>query len=197
MAYTTLADLKTWLGITATTDDDALNDLLAAIESAIDLYCDRHFRAQTKTRYYTEDDLDDSDQILYIFDDDLISVTTLLNGDATTIASTSYWLEPRNDGPPYWKIQLKSSYYWSFITDGWIEVTGSWGYSTTPPAAVVRASLLWAAEMWGKKGAEGVKSHQIGDFSEAFGDPSEWVSYPPDAVRAFLDPLVRLCGYGN
>ena len=192
MSYTVLADLKTHLGITGTTDDDALNALLAAVEAAIDQYTGRHFYGRLKTKYYREESVED--QTLHLFED-LISVTTLTNGDANAIASTSYWLLPRNDGPPYWRIELKSSYYWLFVTDGWIEVTGYWGYSMTPPESVVRASLLWASEMWGKMGAEGVTSHQIGDFSETFGGVTGLVGSPPDAARAFLDPLVRHWGY--
>jgi len=189
MSYTELSALKSHLSITGTTDDDALNALLAAVEAAIDQYTGRHFYGRLKTKYYREESIEN--QTLHLFED-LISVTTLTNGDATAIAAANYWLLPRNDGPPYWRIELKSSYYWLFVTDGWIEVYGYWGYSMTPPESVVTGSLLWASALWGRKESEGIISHKIGDFMETFG---EWSTNPPDAARAFLDPLVRHWGY--
>lgn len=83
--------------------------------------------------------------VLWLGDADLLSVSGLTNGDGTTIASTSYRLEPRNNGPisssgngqPFRWIRLLSDEAWVFDTDGEIEVTGTWGYSTGPDATIV------------------------------------------------------------
>lgn len=79
-----------------------------------------------------------SQTVLWLGDADLLSVDTLLNGDGTTISSTSYWLEPRNRAP-YRCIRLRSDASWIFDTDGEINLTGTWGYSTGPDALIVNA----------------------------------------------------------
>ena len=80
--------------------------------------------------------------VLWLGDADLLSVDSLTNGDATAINSTSYWLEPRNNGTtgngkPFRYIRLRSDESWVFNTDGEVTVTGTWGYSTGPDATIV------------------------------------------------------------
>lgn len=74
---------------------------------------------------------------------DICSVSGLTNGDGTTITSTGYWLEPRND-PPYQWIRLRSGESWTFDTDGEIEVAGTWGYSTAAPDDITEALIRLA-----------------------------------------------------
>ena len=108
MAYCTLAQVKNYLGITADTDDVLLAALIDRAQAAIDIYCGRKFEATSGTRYY-EMDAVDGDYLR--LDDDLISITTLTNGDdsSTVITSAYYWLWPQNDGPPYHSIRLKDN----------------------------------------------------------------------------------------
>ncbi len=56
---------------------------------------------------------------LFWMDDDLLTITTLTNGDTTVITSTYYDLLPKNDSPKY-AIQLKESspYYWEVDANG-------------------------------------------------------------------------------
>lgn len=152
MAYGTLAQLKNYLGIGEEDDDFLLAECLDRASTAIDNYTGRRFSANTETRYYEYDAVDEC--YLYL-DEDLLSITTLTNGDSggTTIANTEYWLWPRNDGPPYYAIRLKtdSDYSWEIDTDYMISVAGTWGWSTTPPDDIIQACLRMAAYMYHQK----------------------------------------------
>jgi hypothetical protein len=101
--YTTWAAVKTYLDITGT-GDDALGALLVnRVTDAIDRYCRRRFRAVTATRSF---DVPEGDTLF--LDDDLLSITTLTNGDGNVITSASYVLLPKNKSPKY-AIRLKEN----------------------------------------------------------------------------------------
>jgi hypothetical protein len=163
MAYATLESLKTYRGIAAATvtDDDLLRDLLERASRAIDMYTARTFVGVTATRYYERGSLSDSGFILRL-DKDLISVTTLTNGDSagTAIPNTEYWLTDaeggRNYGPPYQAIRLKidSTYSWEFDTDYWVSVAGVWGYSLEPPDDITHWTIRLAAYYYAQKDAQ-------------------------------------------
>ncbi len=95
-------------------------------------------------------------------DRDLLTITTLTNGDdaSTVIPNTEYWLTDanggRNYGPPYHGIRLKvdSTYSWEFDTDYWVSVLGTWGYSTTAPNDIVHACIRLAAYYYRQKDAQ-------------------------------------------
>ncbi|MBU1750991.1 MAG: hypothetical protein KKA73_25180, partial [Chloroflexi bacterium] len=132
----------------AVRDDDLLEDLLDRVSKRIDTHCGgRRFSANTETRYYAVDALDPDGYTLWV-DEDLLTVTTLTNGDSdeTTIPDTEYWLLPRNTTPKYAiRLKIDSNYAWEWDPDGWVAVAGTWGYSTTAPDDVVQACIEWAA----------------------------------------------------
>lgn len=140
MSYADLDDLKTYLKISGTSDDLILDDALHAAQEAIEAYCNRRFEAVTATRYYTAADVHGGRLWL---DDDLLTVTTLLNGDGNTLTSSYYRLHPRNSGP-YHAIGLLNTAYWYFDQDGEIAVTGTWGYTETPDY-LIKEATLWLA----------------------------------------------------
>jgi hypothetical protein len=73
----------------------------------------------------------------------------------TIISGADYWLWPRDLGPPYFGILLRSNIddYWQWDTDGEVSVTGTWGYSATPPADIRQATLSLAAYLFRAKDA--------------------------------------------
>lgn len=155
--YASLGELKAYLGIstTETTDDALLTSLLSRATRAIASHCGRTFEARTETRYFEHSALDDEDGALLWVDDDLLTVTSLLNGDtaATAITSTYYWLYPRN-GSRYYQVRLKSTHAgWTWDTDCFVSVTGTWGYSATPPEDVTQACVRWASYLYHQKDA--------------------------------------------
>jgi len=174
----------------ASTDDSLLTDLITRVGKAIDSYCGRTFTAASDTRYYEYDSVDG--RYLHL-DEDLVTITTLTNGDSssTVIPNTEYWLWPRNQGPPYHAIRLEaeSAYDWEVDTDYMISVAGTWGYaaSGSEPADIVQACIEWAAYCYRKRDAP---------FLEAVGfEEGGTITIPqgmPVSVKIALAPYKRI-----
>jgi hypothetical protein len=160
MSYATLSEFKAAVGITDTTDDAALQSVLDATDTLIDLYCDRKtgFGTATETRYYTAEDWE------YVLTDDLVSVTTLQTDDdangtyeTTWTAGTDYVLAPRNaalDGFPYTEIDTSVTWPRNFPKDVYlgVKVVGVFGFPAVP-AAVKQAEIIQAGAVWNSRTA--------------------------------------------
>lgn len=155
--YCDLASFKSFKGITSTdtTDDAVIEDIIEAVSRYIDRKTGRTFYARTETHYFGVPE----DRELPL-DDDLLSVTKLLNGDGTEITNAYYDLVPKNHAP-YYAIRLKesSAYWWTFGTSGDTEyvitVIGSWGYATTTPDEIKEITLEIAANIYGRRSGQG------------------------------------------
>ncbi len=159
MALLGLDEFKEFIGSTGATHDSLLEATIDAAEREVLNYCHRSTaftgfeQSSGLTRYYSEHDIitlpmgaqypyPHGQPVLWLGNADLLAVTTLLNGDGETISSTSYRLEPRHSTAvtgAYRYIRLLSDAAWSWDTDGEIVVTGTWGYSSAPDAAIVGA----------------------------------------------------------
>jgi len=158
MSYATLAQFKAAVGITDSTDDAALQNVLDATDTLIDLHCDRKtgFGTATETRYYTAEDYQ------YVLTDDLVSVTTLQTDDdangtyeTTWTANTDFMLAPANaalDGFPYTEIDTSVSWPRNFPKDVYrgVKVLGVFGFPSVP-AAVVQAEIIQAGAVWSSR----------------------------------------------
>src|SRR5688572_14878595 len=157
--YTSVAAVKTYLHITGTSDDSLLADLVKRASRLIDDHCGRWFDARTETRYYDALGSHMTGRLL-LLDADLLSVTSVVNGDGATIPSSEYILRPVN-WPPYFGIALKhaSNTRWTYTTspENAIAVTGSWGFSTIIPEPVVHAAIRLATWLYRQRdtGGEG------------------------------------------
>lgn len=156
--YTTLNELKTYLGISATTDDVLLMSIIVRASEAVDSYTGRTFSAASdSTRYFDaigEHIIDGRD--LYL-DHDLCEVTTVINGNGTAISSTYYTTIPKNE-TPFYAIRIKQNYSstWAYST-AWedaISIVGKWAYSVNPPADITQATIRWAGYMYKQKDAQ-------------------------------------------
>jgi hypothetical protein len=135
--YTTLALWKARKNVTSTSaaDDGVIETLIEGASRKFDILTGRTFYARTETHYY---DAPEDGRTLEIMDDDLLSITTLTNGDGTAITSTYYALYPGNSSPKY-KVVIKPSSAYLLTaspTDGEINaitIVGSWGYAATAP----------------------------------------------------------------
>lgn len=197
MVYAALADVRSYLGVGApeTADDALLTALIARSQGVIDRYTGRTFEASTQTRYFLPRHIDYDDSSILMVDTDLLTVTTLRNGDdaATIIPDTDYWLWPfaaANDGAPYWGIKLKagaSQPRWDFGTDGRVQVAGTWGYSATAPDAIKHATIRLAGYLYRQRDSQ---------VFEATADPvTGQMTIPPGMpkdVRLILDGYRRL-----
>lgn len=199
MSYATLADFKTYIsemtGGVQTTFTTAENTLLQSFldqaDAEIDAYTGRGFGqgANNHTHTYTADDV--TDKILYL-DSDLVSVTTLTNGDGTALTSSDYTLLPRNASitgqngydSSYWAIELKSDHSWTFSTDGVITLNGRWGFMQGAPVDIVRCAMRIAYWYWAKRNETG-STNIAGENTTPQTD-----AYPAD-VRVVLDRYTR------
>ena len=142
MPYTTATAVKSYLGITSSSDDALLTTLISSAQAAIDTYTHRTFEAATDTtRYFdAEDDTSESYTMLdwTPYGLDLAQITSIVNGDGATIPASAYVLEPRHY-PPYFgvKIKVSSGLYFEYDNnndhENAIAVTGRWAYSITAP----------------------------------------------------------------
>jgi hypothetical protein len=142
--YCTLAEYKGFGDVDSTDADDdaAIEKIIEGVSRYIDLKTQRRFYALTDTRYYDRP----SGRELEL-DDDLLTITTLSNGDGVEITSSDYNLIPIND-PPYRAIRLTetSTIFWTLDSDGnsefVIDVAGTWGYMTDHTDDIREACLM-------------------------------------------------------
>jgi hypothetical protein len=161
MSYATLAELKSSLAITDSTDDTPLQSCLDAADQLINNYVDTKVGfgvTSSQTRYYTATRWD------FVLTDPIVTVTALatdINGDGTysqAWTSNDYVLAPRNaalNSRPYTEIDVSpfSNAQLNFPT-GYLEVkvTGTFGWPSVP-AAVKQASLIQAGAIWASRTA--------------------------------------------
>ena len=157
--YATLAEVKAYLTITSTnaTDDSAIEDMVEMASRLIDAETHRTFYARTETHYFDCP----SSRSLYM-DDDLLTITTLTNGDGVEIPDTEYNTFPLNKSPKS-EIRLKqsSTYYWNTDgdsnTEGVIPVAGTWGYSATAPDNIKHACISIVISAYHRRYGEGIE----------------------------------------
>ena len=193
MAYTDASTLKQYLGITSSTDDALLTSLIARAQSAIDTYTQRTFEASADTTKYFDAVRPHVNGALLSWETlglDLCAVTTVTNGDSTTVSSSNYVTEPRNT-TPYHGLRLKanSGITWTYDTDweGAISITGRWAYSTSAPDDIAHACIRLAAFYYKQKDA--------GTFDTVAVPEAGVITVPqgmPRDVQIILNPYRKL-----
>ena len=145
------ADVYDSLGGMQTKDDEGyIERLIDRAGAWIDLQTGRQFEAAAETRYFDPTDPEVVDGPFLYLDKDLVSVTTLTNGDADVLTvTTEYILQPVNDGPPYHTVKLieTGGIVWTYDDDPEIAISllGSWGYQVSVPTAISEACAMLAA----------------------------------------------------
>jgi hypothetical protein len=171
-------------GGTISADQQALmGSAINEAERFIDDHTRRNFAGSAGTMYYNRYTQQTNlvGQAFYL-DEDLHSLTGLVNGDGQVIPTGSVWLEPR-DKPPYRILKLKSQYAWVWNTDSDMIISGTWGFSTTPPAAIVGATEQLAAYYYRLKD---VGPGDVSGFPE--GGEVTYSKGIPDTVKYLLSP---------
>lgn len=153
--YVDLSEFKEYLGIPTNDDNALLRRLLERAQEIFNGQTRKVFEAEAdSTRHF--DAIANVNGKTLLLDADLCSITTIVNGDGSTIASNKYVTEPRNT-TPYYAITLliSSGLYWQSASNGdsenAISITGKWAYSTTAPADVVDAVIDIATVLYRKK----------------------------------------------
>jgi len=150
MAYASLGELKAYLGITDTADDELLTQLIDMATAVIESYTRRVFVAYTKTRHYGPESINGP---VLSLGEWLLSVTELKDGQGNVIPSEGYELLPKG-GKRFWGIRLRPGWQWNCDREHDVTVTGSWGWSETPPPDIVLATLRLAAYFYRQKDAQ-------------------------------------------
>jgi len=150
MAYATTAQVKTYLGLTVSTDDTLLGTLLLSAQAMIERAAGRLFEADTATvRYFTLADLDRDSGVLWL-NGDLCTLTGVTNGDGTTVATGDVQTLPINTTPWY---GLRINPAVAVFTSGQntadrIAITGKWAYSASAPADIAQATIRLTAFLY-------------------------------------------------
>lgn len=183
--YASLAELKTYLSITASTDDARLELAIEAASRAIDAECSRQFYATSATRYYQPDD-----PHRLTLDDDLLSVTSIAvdrSGmrDYANLAATDYELDP--EAAPYRTVWIAPASTQAFpLVRRGVRIQGAWGYCLAgdQPQAITRACLILATRFFKRKDAPFgvIGTPELGYLRVTARDPE---------VRALLSPYRR------
>ena len=178
MAYTTVAEVKTFCEVVGAGDDTLLTALLAAAEAWIENKTGRVFDAaaasdQTYTRLNTEHSRFDGKKLYFYSEtaDDPVSIT-----DSPTVL-----MLPEN-GPPYYGCMLTDG-SWAYPT---VTVNAYWGYSKTPPADIELA--VWRICKW----MYDMQNTQSGDLVIA---PDGQVMIPegvPGDIMALIQPYIKV-----
>jgi len=121
----------------------------------------------------------------------LTSIKLDYDGDQTfetTLATTDYWTEPRNETPKT-SIRMKPQGAEHFtLREYSVEVTATWGYNATAsiPPVVSQATLLQANRLWNRRGSPfGVAG------TNEMGQALVIAKLDPD-IELLLNPLRRL-----
>jgi hypothetical protein len=148
--YITVTDFKAFQRVTSvdTSDDTVIETIIEQVSRFVDYYTGRRFFPTIETHNFDIPRVDYTDRDTIYLDDDLLALTTLTNGDLTTI--TEYILKPANI-PPYYAIKLRdtASIGWEPSAAGSYEqvlsVLGIWGYHNQYSRAWVQAGTLGTA----------------------------------------------------
>lgn len=151
--YATLADLKSFLRVTDTTDDAEFALWITAASRAIERRCNRQFGKATSAvaRSYRRPSFWDPNSSMYVIEIDDVQDTTGLLVNGVAYATSGAVLLPENapaDGVPYERL--------GFTTDptcaGWglpnvpLVVTAAFGWTAVP--SQVPAALRLQAARW-------------------------------------------------
>jgi hypothetical protein len=195
MAYTTTAELKAYMNITASSDDTQLGYAVTRAQAMVDLATHRTFEAAADTtRTYTPllfndgGDLMDYDT-LYL-SADLYQLTSITNGDGTAVSLSDVVLLPSNVKPAYGiKIKRGVNVSWTHTTtpENSVSVVGRFAYSLTAPAEIVAATLRIAAYLYRQR--EGTPDSDRAILS-ADGMVLAAPQIPKD-IQTILKPYVR------
>jgi hypothetical protein len=187
--YVTVSTVKRYLGITATTDDVLIAELIAAAQGLIEQYTGRVFEAGTdSTRYF--DAVRDIDGATLYLDYDLCAITTVTNGDSVAVSSSEYTTRPRN-ATPYYAIQIlpSAAKTWTYTTDheDAISIVGRWAYSTAPSADIRQACTRLSAYLYRQK-------DNANDLDRALvvGNATVLPGQIPEDIRVLLRPYRRV-----
>lgn len=150
-----LTEVKTWLKISGSDEDDLLSSLIAAAREAGEKYCGVGFGSQTVTEKFP--DLDQCGMALSV--SPVIAVSSIsykdTAGDTQTLSTSYYGVDTQRKPGMIYPIPYKL-FPLTYDTPDAVTVTYTAGY-TTIPDAVKTAMLLMIAD-WYDNRTDGVRT---------------------------------------
>ena len=166
--YITLAELKTYLGLSGSGQDDNLENAIEGASREIDAICGRYFyQTSSEVKYFTPISR------TYLEIPDLsstsgleVKIDTTDNGthDTTLTIDTDFYLKPLDAGEKEVEGVERQPYTHIFILDSRsserfdpdivksVKVTGLWGFSGNPNA-IKQATFIQSARLFKRKDA--------------------------------------------
>jgi len=148
MSYTTVSDVKMYLGIGTASDDALLSSLISAAQSFIDAYTNRRFEPVVATIEHSRTDV--LEDTLWLRDDLVTLNSVTLNGVAVDLSDIRSL--GGNVGGQYHA--LVSERFTNLAVRDIIQVTGQWGYSASIPQDIVHACTRLAAYYYRQRDAQ-------------------------------------------
>lgn len=169
MAYTTTALVKASLGIPAatTSEDTAIQAAIDAAEALIDNYTGRTFETVTEARTYLPrtasvvdvDDIATASGLVIKTDEDQDGTFE------TTLTVTTDYVIVKNSAPFRLITNVNRGWPLSLYGRPTIQVTATFGYSTTVPDNIKQAALLMASRLFQRKASPlGFQAGAISEF---------------------------------
>ena len=195
MAYATVDEMYEVLGNVNTDDADLLTFYLGAATKAIDRRTRRTFQASgDSTKYLDAIAPYVADRYLHLSEvGDICQITSITNGNGSTVSASAYVTEPRNvtaGEEPIRAVKLKenSAVLWTYsgTWESAITVVGRWAYSLTPPDDIVQACKRLTAYYYRQKDAgtfDVVAAPEMGTITVPQGFPRD--------VAEILRPYIR------
>lgn len=193
MAYCAASDVKAYAGISGSGDDTLITALIGRAQRAIDAYCRRTFEAGSDGTRYFDAAANVRGRQLWL-DQDLAQITSVTNGDGSTVAGSAYNVLPYNavaNGRPIYALELKGSagVAWTYEDDAEaaIAIVGRWAYSVTAPADIVQATVRLATYLYRQKDNAGDLDRPVTVGANTTLLPAEL----PKDLKQFLAPYRR------
>lgn len=196
MAYITVAQFKTNLGITDSADDAIIQVWINCAQKTIDTFTGRTFEAAADTtKKFTplREDWGGTlwwDGVTLGLDLDLCQLTSITNGDGNLIPTTAVVLLPMNM-PVKTAIKIKSNtqYVWTYTgsPDESISIVGRWAYSITAPDDIVGTCYELAKYLYQNRESNPSSSQQIISADGVALAPDEI----PKTIISLMKPYVR------
>lgn len=166
-AYTTRAEVKSILGLTAS-DQDAVIDLLIDWASQfIESATNRSFVAATATRVY-----DWHNQTKLRLNTDLLTLTSVTCNDGEVLSPSTHVLLYPLSGPPYRWLEIKQGsgkiFTWSGTKQQALSVAGTWGRTASPPEDIVTACNALVIQALNTLAESGLESVSVDFATQTF-----------------------------
>lgn len=192
MAYITVAQFKTFLGITDSSDDGIIQICINSAQQTIDTYTARTFEAAADTTRTFTPLLEDwggslwYDGVTLGLDADLCQLTTITNGDGNQIPGNSVVLLPMNfSAKSAIRIKSNTQYVWTYTgsPDGSVSIVGRWAWSVTAPADIVGAAYELTKYFYQNRESNPTSAQQI--------ISADGVVIAPDAIPKIIVSLLK------